>query len=184
MGKVFRGKVFMGNVEVLLEEYNVARAFSERLVNGLSGEQIAWRPHVDSSAIGWHLGHQAAVNHFMVRNLTSAEPSKNSGFDALFDSATPETDRGQLPAIDEILAYRSAIAASTTSIIDRIATGNVGAPAQLGHIAEGMLRSLINHEYQHDTWVLEVRRDLGLSLAPEIPSSNVRDVDGYWMVTI
>ena len=40
----------------------------------LTTEEVRWRPDETSSAIGWHLGHQAHVAHFMVRNLTAAFP--------------------------------------------------------------------------------------------------------------
>ena len=141
----------------LLEEYDAAQAWSTALVADLDDDQLRWRAGEQASAIGWHLGHQAAVNHYMVRNLTAAEPTFSARFDALFDSATPEPDRGVLPSRDEIHDYRDRIAASTHATIGRIAEGRVGAPAQLALVAEGLLRAVINHEYQHDAWVLEVR---------------------------
>ena len=167
----------------LLAEYNLARAYSEALIAELDPDQVTWRPHENSSAIGWHLGHQAVVTHFMVRNLTAAEPSFNAAFDSVFDSATVEPDRGALPPVDGILAYRSAIASSTAAIIGRIADGDVGAPEQLTLIAQGLLRSVINHEYQHDAWVLEVRDTMLDSPAPRPGSNHLLDVEGYWMTT-
>jgi hypothetical protein len=167
----------------LLAEYDLARAYSEALVAHLDPDQVAWRPNENSSAIGWHLGHQAAVNHFIVRNLTAAEPSFNTAYDAVFDSATLEPARGSLPPVDEILAYRSAIASSTATIIGRIANGDVGAPEQLTVIAHGLLRAVINHEYQHDAWVLEVRDTMVETPAPVPESAQVIAVEGYWMTT-
>jgi hypothetical protein len=171
-------------LESMLHEYDVARGYSESLVNGLTDEQCAWRPNEHSSGLGWHLGHQAAVNHYMVRNLTAAEPSFNQAFDALFDSATTEPQRGDLPPMEHVLAFRSEVATSTKSVIDRIASGDVGAPTQLRTIAEGLLRAVINHEYQHNTWVLEVRNDIGETLEPGKPSDNVIDIEGYWVLAI
>ena len=84
-------------IEELLVEYDRALAYTDSLWHDLSEEELHWRPHEESSAIGWHLGHQAAVAHFMVRNLTAAEPSIDAELDALMDSATPEPDRGALP---------------------------------------------------------------------------------------
>jgi hypothetical protein len=94
-------------LERLMGEYRRAQAFSIALIDGLDEEQIAWRPHPDSSAIGWHLGHQAAVNHYLVRNLTAAEPTFDADLDRLFDSATPEPGRGELPQLERILAIET-----------------------------------------------------------------------------
>jgi hypothetical protein len=62
------------NLDDLRTEYDTARRHTHRIVEGLDDTEVLWRPHPDSSAIGWHLGHVAAVNHFMLRNLTAAEP--------------------------------------------------------------------------------------------------------------
>lgn len=170
------------SLQDLLSEYDAARAYSLALVDGLDGEQMVWRPNENSSAIGWHLGHQAAVNHYMVRNLTAAEVSFNADLDAVFDSATPEPGRGELPGLAEIIAYRRAIAESTHSVIDRIVAGDVGAPEQLSQIADGLLRAIVNHEYQHATWVREVRDSMLDTAAPVPDSSSLVDIEGYWMI--
>lgn len=171
----------------LLDEYAVAQAYSLALVDGLTPDQVSWRPDQNSSAMGWHLGHQGAVNHYMVRNLTAAEVSFDKAFDAVFDSATPEPGRGELPPLAEIIGYREAIASSTRSIIERIGAGDVGAPAQLSSIADGLMRAVINHEYQHAKWIGEVRStmqsEMELDVALPTPASRrLVDVDGYWMV--
>ena len=103
-------------------------------------------------------------------------------FDALFDSATPEPQRGSLPSLDEIVAYREAVAASTRSVIERIAAGDVGAPGQLSAVGRTMLRVIINHEYQHATWMGEVRATMLDTPAPNPESSRLVDVEGYWML--
>lgn len=166
----------------LLEEYRDAQAYTVGLIEGLEPAQVLWRPHDNSSAIGWHLGHQGAVNHFMVRNLTAAEPSFDPAFDKLFDSATPEPSRGALPPVGEILAYRDHIAASTTAIIERIRQGDVGAPEQLAIIADGLMRGVINHEYQHSAWILEVRDTMIDAPAVAPRSTGVVSVDGYFVL--
>ncbi|MGI9599039.1 MAG: DinB family protein [Acidimicrobiales bacterium] len=166
----------------LLAEYDAAQRYSLALVDGLEPDQISWRPNENSSAMAWHLGHQAAVNHYMVRNLTAAEVSFDQDFDALFDSATPEPGRGDLPPLDEIVDYRRAIAASTRSVVGRITAGDVGAPAQLTLIADGLLRAVINHEYQHAKWVGEVRASMIDGPLPTPDSTGLIEVEGYWMV--
>ena len=171
-------------LEDLLNEYELARTYSHDLVAVLDPDQIAWRPHANSSAIGWHLGHQAAVNHYLVRNLTAAEPSIDKRFDALFDSATPEPDRGDLPSLDDIFDYRETVAARTVSTMGRIIDGDVGAPEQLALVAEGLLRALIHHEYQHDAWILEVRETLTDAPAPVPGSERLAAVEGYWMLDL
>src|SRR5206468_11147991 len=81
--------VVMHEVEALLREYDRARAYTDELWKDLSPDEVTWRPHENSSAIGWHLGHQAHVAHFMIRNLTAAEPSPDPALDGLMDSALP-----------------------------------------------------------------------------------------------
>ncbi len=166
----------------LLTEYAVAQSYSLALVDGLAEDQVAWRPNENSSAMAWHLGHQGAVNHYMVRNLTAAEVSFDPELDAVFDSATPEPGRGSLPSLETILDYRESIAASTRSVIARIAAGDVGAPTQLSAIADGLLRAVINHEYQHAKWIGEVRDTMVDSPAPTPGSDRLVSVEGYWMV--
>lgn len=167
-------------IEELLAEYERALAYTADLTSGLTQEQVNWREHDNASGIGWHLGHQAAVAHFMVRNLTAAEPSPDPELDSLMDSATPETDRGELPELGRLLDYRSAVADRVRFRVDQIDRGKVGAPSQLRLVAQTLLVAVINHEYQHDTWIAEVRRDHhGLDL-PSVPTSpNLQVVDGY-----
>src|SRR4051812_39083879 len=73
----------------LLAEYDRARAYTDELWRDLAPDEVRWRPDENSSAIGWHLGHQATVAHFMVRNLTAAEPSPDAALEPMMDSATP-----------------------------------------------------------------------------------------------
>ena len=102
----------MPDIELLLREYDRARAYTDDLWRDLTVEEVVWRPHENFSAIGWHLGHQAHVAHFMVRNLTAAEPSPDPGLDAVMDSATPEPGRGGLPDLGRLAAFRQNAACS------------------------------------------------------------------------
>lgn len=163
----------------LVQEYDHALAYTAAAVGGLGDGEIVWRPNADSSAIGWHLGHQAAVSHYLVRNLTAAEPPIDPTLDRLFDSATPEPGRGDLPPVAEILAYRAAAERRVRATIGRILRGDVAAPRQLARVAGGLLRVAVNHEYQHDAWILEVRAALGRELAPITASTGVVTIDGY-----
>ena len=168
----------------LRAELALARAHSEALIEGLDPDQVMWRPHPDSSAIGWHLGHQAAVAHYLMRNLTAAEPSLDPTLDRLFDSANPERGRGELPPLDELLAYRAASARAVDTTVAKIERGEVGAPDQLSLIAGGMVRAMINHEYQHATWIAEVRATLTDAAAPEPRSTHLILVDGYQVLDV
>lgn len=166
----------------LLDEHRIAQAYSIALTDDLDAGQVSWRPDENSSAIGWHLGHQGAVNHYMVRNLTAAEVTFDEAFDKVFDSATPEPYRGDLPALDDTIAYRQAIAASTRTVVTRIANGDVGAPTQLHRVADRLMCSVIDHEYQHAKWIEEVR-NLFVDTPPPIPASRrLVEIDGYWMI--
>lgn len=61
--------------------------------------------------------------------------------------------------------------------------GRVGAPAQLNIVATHLLTSLINHEYQHEQWISEVRgNDLGHALPPDPDGAHVRRIHGYLVV--
>lgn len=170
------------DVELIVGEYDMARAYTGTLYADLTEEQVAWRPCPDSSGIGWHLGHQAAVNHFLVRNLLSAEPSLAPALDALFDAATPERDRGNLPPISVITRYREAVAAATHAVIDRVLAGRVGAPTQLRHVLARVLVDAVNHEYQHDTWICEMREVIGRPAAAPPASIRVALVEGHWLL--
>lgn len=172
----------------LLAEYDLARRWTDALTADLSDDQLTWRPRPESSAIGWHLGHQAAVNHFLIRNLLSAEPSPDSALDALFDSATPEIDRGDLPDRQRLTRYREAVADRTRAMIYRIVGGrsdadaDAGASRQLTVIASGVLVAAVNHEYQHDAWVAEMRHLVGAPPGPVPTSEKVTMIDGYWVL--
>jgi hypothetical protein len=174
------GDVTPARLGDLVADLRRAWAFTDALSLDLSDDELRWRPNENSSAIGWHLGHQAAVAHFMVRNLLAAEPSPDPELDTLMDSATPEPARGELPDRERLVRYRSAVSERVLVRVETIRSGDVGAPAQLAVVAAGLVRALVNHEYQHDQWIGEVRsRDLGLPL-PATPVSPLLDVlDDY-----
>lgn len=168
----------------LLAEYDRALQYTEALTTDLSADEVGWRPDETSSAIGWHLGHQAAVAHFMVRNLTAAEPELDPELDRLMDSATAEPDRGDLPELGRLRDYREAVADRVRYRVRNIDDGRVGAPTQLRAIAGTLLVAVINHEYQHDKWIGEVRHDPhGHDLPPEPESPLLTTLDGYVILT-
>ena len=101
------------DLATLREEYDLALRYTRGLYEDLPEADVQWRPIEKSSAIAWHLGHQAAVNHFLLRNLFDAEPSIEPHYDALFDAANPEENRGDLPSLADIVAYRGTVAART-----------------------------------------------------------------------
>lgn len=170
----------MRDLGELLREYDRALAYTDTLVDALTPDEIRWRRDEESSAIGWHLGHQAAVAHFLIRNLLAAEPSPDPDLDAVMDSATPERQRGDLPPVDRIAAYRVAVADRVRFRIAAIAAGDVGAPAQLAVVGANVLAAIVDHEYQHDQWIGEVRsRDLGHPLPGRPASPLLTEIDGY-----
>lgn len=167
----------------LLAEYDRSLEYTQLLTCDLTAEELNWRPDENSSAIAWHLGHQAHVAHFMVRNLVAAEPSPDTEFDRLMDSANPEPERTGLPSVERLTAFRSAVADRVRTRIGAVEAGQVGAPGQLRTVARTLLVALINHEYQHDQWVAEVRaRDLGHPLPDDPESARLTRVDGYLML--
>ncbi len=167
----------------LLAEYERSLAYTGELFGDLSQDEIHWRSGEDASAIGWHLGHQAAVAHYMVRNLTAAEAPLDAELDVLMDSATAERDRGDLPDVGRLADYRSAVAERVRFRIGNIESGNVGAPAQLRIIAHGLMTAVINHEYQHSKWIGEVRNEVHGKDLPTPPASEfLTEIDGYLVV--
>ncbi len=170
-------------IRVLLDDYRRCLEYTDALWLDLPHEQINWRPHEAFSPIGWHLGHQAAVAHFLVRNLTAAEPSPDPELDTLMDSATAEIDRGALPDVERLGRFRAAVAERVRFRMDAIARGDVGAPAQLAVIATNLLVAVVNHEYQHSQWIGEVRHQLlGHALPPVPVSDRLVQIDGYVML--
>jgi hypothetical protein len=170
------------DLTILGAEYDWARRYTQSLYEDLDEAEVQWRPAPKSSGIAWHLGHQAAVNHFLLRNLIDAEPSLNPQFDALFDAANPEERRSNLPPLAEIVAYREAVAQRTHDHLEALLGGSRPAAAQLAHAVGPILVSLIHHEYQHDCWVREMRAVLGRAKPDAVFSSRVQQVDGYWML--
>lgn len=173
----------MFGIDELLHEYDHAHAYTDRLWQDLPDEEVLWRPQPQFSAIGWHLGHQAHVAHFMVRNLTAAEPSPDPALDALMDSATPEIERGELPLLPRLAKYRAAVSERVHMRMNDIKDGKTGATSQLTIVAQHLLTTLINHEYQHDRWIGEVRTDhLRRTVPPPPESDNLAFIDGYYML--
>ncbi len=170
----------MKPITELLREYDRARSYTDKLWRDLSPDEVVWRPREDFSAIGWHLGHQAHVAHFMVRNLTAAEPSPDSELDGLMDSACPERFRGALPTVERLTQFRDVVAERVHARLGAIAGGHVGAPDQMMIVGGHLLTVLINHEYQHDQWISEVRsQNLGHALPDDPDTDTVRRIDGY-----
>ena len=168
------------SIAELLAESDRAVAYTDTLWRDLRPDEVLWRPHEQSSAIGWHLGHQATVAHFMVRNLTAAEPSPDAALEPLMDSATDERTRGDLPDLGRLADFRAKVAERVHARTQAIADRQVSAPAQMQLIAVTLLTAVINHEYQHDQWIGEVRaRDLGHALPPDPDTGTVHRVDGY-----
>ncbi len=168
----------------LLHEYATAVSYTDDLWRDLTVDEVHWRPVPDSSAIGWHLGHQAAVAHYMVRNLTAAEPSPDGELDSLMDGATEERQRGDLPGLERIGDYRSAVAERVRFRVGNIDAGDVGAPIQLRRIAENMMTAIVNHEYQHAKWIGETRSQQFGHAMPDLPTSEYLSVvEGYVMVS-
>ena len=97
---------------------------------------------VRQDVIGWHLGHQAHVAHFMIRNLTAAEPSPDPALDGLMDSALPEQFRGALPTVPRLSAFRETVAEHVHARIGDIAAGKVSAPTQLTIVATCLMTAL------------------------------------------
>ena len=170
------------SIQRLLSEYDRAVGYTEALFADLSDDEIAWRPRPDSSSIGWHLAHQPAVAHFMLRNLIAAEPRLDPALEALADSATPEVERAELPPIARIVEFRRTVADRVRSRLRAIDAGTVEAADQMRVVGATVLTALINHEYQHDVWIGEVRS--GAHGRPVTPlPSGLTVVDGYPLVT-
>jgi hypothetical protein len=60
--------------------------------------------------------------------------------------------------------------------------GNVGTPAHLHFIAINLLVAVVNHEYQHDKWIGEVRTQLRHATPPVPQSARLVTTDGYLLL--
>jgi len=171
-------------LETLRREYDLARRYTQTLYEDLDDTAVHWRPTPQSSSIAWHLGHQGAVTHVLVRNLIDAEPSLNPQFDRLFDAANPQENRGELPSLAEIVVYRDAVKdrihAHLSALLDGHRPTAHGAVQQVVRILGPILMSLINHEYQHDCWIREMRSRVGRGKPDVVFSHRVCQIDGYW----
>lgn len=171
-------------LESLRNEFDLAQRYTQSLYEDLNDADVQWRPTSQSSSIAWHLGHQGAVTHLLVRNLIEAEPSLNPRFDRLFDAANPQENRGDLPSLAEIATYRKAagdrIHAHLTALLDGHRPAAHGAAHQVVRIIGPILVGLINHEYQHNCWIREMRGLMGHDKPDVIFSQRVSRLDGYW----
>jgi hypothetical protein len=168
----------------LRDEYELARRYTHSLYEDLSDTELHWRPAPQSSSIAWHLGHQAMVTHVLLRNLIAGEPSLQPQFDTLFDAANPQEQRGNLPSTGEIIAFRDAVAARTqahlATVLEDGQAAAHNAVQQITRIIVPIVVSLINHEYQHDCWIREMRALLSRDKPDSVFSARVRHIDGYW----
>ncbi len=173
------------SLTALMAEYTTALDYTDALWKGLSEDEVSWRPHENASSIGWHLGHQPVVAHFMVRNLTAAEPTIDSRFDSMMDGATAEPERDPMPPLHIIDKFRTDVAKRVRFRVGNINRGHVAAPTQLRSIATVMMTSIINHEYQHSQWIGEVRSDQFGHALPDVPTSDLlSELDGYPIIQL
>lgn len=173
------------SIDELLVEYDRALAWTDQLWSDLTEGEIKWRPDDDASAIGWHLGHQPTVAHYMVRNLIAAEPRLDADLEYLADSATATQERGAIPDPDHLRGFRTHASSRIRTRLVDVAHGTSGAPEQMALVGQTVLMAVINHEYQHSTWIGEVRsQQLGHNL-PEVPESRlISMIDGYPVIDI
>lgn len=173
------------SITELLTEYDRALSWTDSLWRDLKDAEVRWRPDDDASAIGWHLGHQPTVAHFMVRNLIAAEPRLDADLEYLTDSATPTQERGQLPDAEQIGNFRTSVIGRIKTRLVDVAGRTNEAPSQMAMVGQTLLTAVINHEYQHSTWIGEVRSlQLGHRL-PDTPESALLSIlDGYPVVDV
>jgi hypothetical protein len=119
-------------------------------------EEVSWRPTPDSSAIGWHLGRARRSLHAG----TSAPPTSPGPAHALMDSASlnPAAETCQL---DQLAAFRRGRSTRIHALDDCHRRSRCRrTPRSNRTVGRHLLTLLINHEYQHDRWIGEVRSDL------------------------
>jgi hypothetical protein len=97
-------------------ESDRARAYTDDLWRDLTSDEVIWRRHENSSAIGWHLGHQAHVAHFMIRNLIAAEPQPRPRARRTHGFRTARRFRGALPPCND--SRTSAVRSPAESTIE------------------------------------------------------------------
>jgi len=82
--------------------------------------------------------------------------------------------------LERLTTFRETVSQRVHARMNDIAGGRVAAPDQLSLVATHLLAALINHEYQHDQWISEVRSaDLGRPLPPDPDTDRLTRLDGY-----
>jgi hypothetical protein len=167
----------------LLAEYARALAYTDSLRSDLTPDEVRWRPNELSSPIGWHLGHQATIAHFIMRNMGGVtEPSPAPDIEPMMDSTSPVLLRGQLPDLDRLIRLRTTVADRVQTRIATIAGGTGPGAAPMRSIGAALLISMINHEYHHDQWIAQVRsKGLGHEL-PDPPASEFLSAQDHFLV--
>jgi hypothetical protein len=99
------------------------------------------------------------------------------------DSAHPKRTEAICRSRTGIADYRTAVAKRVHVRVGDIDQGRVGTRNQLRVVGQHLLVALINHEYQHDQWISEVRhRDLGHDLPAHPVSERLTEIDGFTVV--
>ena len=140
------------------------REWALGLVDGLTDEQLAWRPSPTAHSIGWTLWHIARADDNAQRDITAAAATiwKEGGYRERWGFSTDQMTRMEdaaaaampMPRKDELLSYvRAAFAAMDASVSavtdeqfnDEVESRFYGRRAAVGEICVGVL----GHDGRH-----------------------------------
>jgi len=161
---------------VLLARYRSVRARSEALCQPLQSDDFNLQAMPDASPPKWHLAHTTwFFETFVLAQFAKNYRPYNAHFAALFNSyynalaaaPYPRPQRGLLsrPTVAEVFAYRSAIDAELTALLERDSAQSaaIAALVELG----------LHHEQQHQELLLTDLK-YAFSLNPLLPCYSPR----------
>lgn len=162
----------------LLTRYQSVRQRTLALAAPLSPEDCCVQAMTEASPAKWHLGHTAwFFETFVLERWEDGFRPHHPAFRVLFNSyyngigdKHPRPQRGLLtrPSLDEVLAYRAAIDARMTSLLEGDVNVECQATIELG----------LHHEQQHQELLLTDIKYL-LSRNPLFPAYHERTAPGH-----
>ena len=155
----------------LSARFQQVRVTTERLANGLSGEDASLQSMPDASPTKWHLAHTSwFFETFILERFDPAFKAYNQAFRVLFNSyynsvgdKHPRSERGLIsrPSLAEVLAYRRHVTARIGDLLPKLADSST-------EFVELMWLGC-NHEEQHQELILTDLKHL-LSFNPLKPA--------------
>lgn len=158
---------------MLRQQMERTRAATIQLVSMASANDFTLLVHPFYSPIGWHLGHVGMVEEYWILERAFGEKPHNPELSFIFANIpeNPKSNRINLPALPETLAWLSEIRARTLARLENYR-----------ETAEPLLRDAycfkfaLQHEHQHQETIVELlqllnQKDGSRQAVPELPDN-------------